>query len=816
MRPDPRPPASAPQRGAARRWLRAFVGSWQHLSVRITGVVALGVLVVMVFAHVAHVRLVNDEMRPQIGKQLFANATRAADDVDERIERRMRALEAVATEVLAQPYDFTPDTAQEFLRTHSGLSSLFEHLMVVGPDGRVLADRPKVANVRGADLSDRPYFRRARDTSRIAISEPFKTPLGDFQIVALAMPMIGADGNFGGALVGSLSLVKSGLFAEMREARIGDTGYFAAFTTSGTTLLHPDPRRILQPIAEGDEKSPAQRAIAGWNGWDEGIVDGVDALSAYKRLRHVPWIMVAVQPSAEAFAPLARLDRVLLGARATGVLLLGLLVMAVTSWALTPFARLRDQIDELEDGRRNGFVDESGPHEITVVARAFNRLKAKQQALSDSLTQREAFHRTLNDRSPVGVFMMDEKARLTYCNTRFELMVGRDFERACGWGWVDAIHEEDRPAARERWLAARWARQGFVQEFRFVQPRGEVVWVRVHHEPMGNAAKAPEYLAVALDVTAEREAAARLQSERHQGQQILEAIRDALVVISATGRVVDVTRAAEALTGWPRDKAIGTPIGRVVRVYGADDAPIDLAEIIDQRRFRTEDWNCETANGERIAVELVWHCFDDSLASGGVLALRDITERRKEAERVAWAAAHDPLTGLKNRRSFEEALAGAHAQYLRTGTGSAVLMIDLDHFKQVNDRGGHEAGDEMLRRVTRVLGDAVRTSDIAARLGGDEFALLMPGCTEARAQSIAESIRDEVARLVVVRDGIEMGIGASIGITAFAPGDPDWTHAMQRADTACYHAKRAGRNTIRTAAAPPPAALAEAVVTPQV
>jgi diguanylate cyclase (GGDEF)-like protein/PAS domain S-box-containing protein len=795
-------PAQAARAARLVALARALARPWRTLSARIAGTVAVGVLAIMALAHALHVRLVNDEMQPQIGKQLFAAVVRAADDVDGRVERRVRALEALAFDIFKEARTLDARSAHEFLHTQSGMLSLFEHLMVVGPDGHVLADRPRVAGVTGLDVSDREYFSRARDTSRIAISQPLRSRVGDFIVLAMAVPLVAADGGFGGAIVGSTNLVTSGLFADIRDAQIGESGYFWAATMAGTVIVHPDRKRMLEPIPDAAADPGLHRALGGWSGWVEQDTAGTQALAAYKRLKQVPWVVVAVQPSAEAFAALAKVDRLLLASRAAAVVLLTLLVWMVVSMALTPLARLREQIDELEDGRRRGAVDARGAAEIASVAKAFNRLVDKQQRLGDALAQREAFHRTLNDSAPVGVFLIDEQGSLTYCNARFEQMAGRPFDRLCGWRWVDAIHEEDRAGARERWLAARWGRQGFTQEYRFVQPNGEVVWARVHHEPMGQPARAPEYLGAVLDVTAEREAIARLQSERQQGQLILETIRDALVVVSGNGRVRDMTRAAEALTGWPRDKANGTQIGRVVRVLDAEGAPVDLAEIIDQPTFRTENWSCETANGESIAVELVWHCFDEAATGGGVLALRDITERRREAERVAWAATHDPLTGLANRRAFEDALAQAHATFLRSGRPAAVVMIDLDRFKQVNDRGGHDAGDEMLRQVTRVLGDNVRASDVAARLGGDEFALLLHGCREDRGERIAESIRDGIASLSVERRGVALRVGASIGISCFAESDSDALCALQRADAASYGAKSAGRNAIRVARTP--------------
>src|SRR5262249_55629468 len=153
--------------------------------------------------------------------------------------------------------------------------------------------------------------KRARNTSRLAISEPFRSPLGDFQIITMALPILDRHGDFGGMLIGTLSLERSGLFTDIRDAQIGDTGYFEAVSLKGTVIVHPDASRMLQPVPSPSEDPGLHRALAGWNGWQEGTVDGVPAVTAYKRLKQVPWLMVAVQPKEEAFAPLVKMDRVL-------------------------------------------------------------------------------------------------------------------------------------------------------------------------------------------------------------------------------------------------------------------------------------------------------------------------------------------------------------------------------------------------------------------------------------------------------------------------------------------------------------------------
>jgi diguanylate cyclase (GGDEF)-like protein len=159
-------------------------------------------------------------------------------------------------------------------------------------------------------------------------------------------------------------------------------------------------------------------------------------------------------------------------------------------------------------------------------------------------------------------------------------------------------------------------------------------------------------------------------------------------------------------------------------------------------------------------------------------------------------SSRDPLTGLANRRQFETAMAREVDRVARAGEPALVLMIDIDHFKKVNDTHGHAAGDEVIKAVARALADCIRPMDTVARYGGEEFAMILPNCPPAFAQNVAERIRRKVeAQRVAVTPGREIGVTVSIG-GAFAP---QWVRSssqlwVNRADQQLYRAKSEGRN----------------------
>jgi diguanylate cyclase (GGDEF)-like protein len=166
-------------------------------------------------------------------------------------------------------------------------------------------------------------------------------------------------------------------------------------------------------------------------------------------------------------------------------------------------------------------------------------------------------------------------------------------------------------------------------------------------------------------------------------------------------------------------------------------------------------------------------------------------------------ATHDALVDLVNYREFHTRLQHVAAMSAQEKQPYALLFVDLDHFKQINDTAGHAAGDEALRLVGALLKDQLRSADTAARMGGDEFALLLPGCPRDRAEQVANNILSGVQKLEVRWEGKTFHVGASIGVAYTNAGEYDTAAVLRAADSACYTAKRSGRNRIEVYHAEP-------------
>lgn len=183
---------------------------------------------------------------------------------------------------------------------------------------------------------------------------------------------------------------------------------------------------------------------------------------------------------------------------------------------------------------------------------------------------------------------------------------------------------------------------------------------------------------------------------------------------------------------------------------------------------------------------------------GIVGSVRDITQHRYDAAQRRWEAEHDPLTGLLNRRGLTRRLEEALVEWNKTGTQAGLLLFDLDHFKPINDHGGHALGDRMLQQITETIRAVVRSSDHAARQGGDEFAVLLIGCNLDQALIVAKELRERIASHPIEYQGELWYVTASIGVDCFQPNDITIDAILARADAASYRAKKGGRNNVAT------------------
>ena len=325
----------------------------------------------------------------------------------------------------------------------------------------------------------------------------------------------------------------------------------------------------------------------------------------------------------------------------------------------------------------------------------------------------------------------------------------------------------------------------------------DTVWYVSRWSPIEREGEVVASLIVASDITR------RIMLERldmAEQETILAAAAEGILGLDSEGNVTFANTAARDLLGAPEGGLRGRNIHDLVHSeaeahpHQTDECPV-LLSIRHGIVQHSEDDIFWRADGSSFPVHYTSSpIVDGGELQGAVLTFNDVTERKRFEAQLQYLADHDPVTSLYNRRRFEQELARHLSYDARYGTGGAVLVLDLDNFKYINDTLGHKAGDEVITRVARSIRDRIRETDTLARLGGDEFVILLPEAGIEQAQSVARTIIDTVRAHPVAVAGQQIRITTSVGVTTFGNREVDGESLLVEADVAMYDAKAAGRD----------------------
>ncbi|MBI4492245.1 MAG: EAL domain-containing protein [Chloroflexi bacterium] len=405
--------------------------------------------------------------------------------------------------------------------------------------------------------------------------------------------------------------------------------------------------------------------------------------------------------------------------------------------------------------------------------------------------------RTLYEAVACGVLMRDAAGEIVHANRAAEEMLGQTFDRMRGRGvadspWQVACEDDsDLPVAeRPSSVAFRTRRPVRKATLSITRLDGEQRWFQVDCVPVLGAGGEPvQVVSSFIDITARKKAEAMFRG-------LVESAPDAIVTVAHDGRIVLANAQAEQLFGYQRQELLGQPIEALLperlraahvghrTAYAAAPSARQIGrgrELVGQRK-----------DGSEFPIELTLSRLE---TEDGVLVtavIHDLTERKRAEEMLAHQALHDALTGLPNRVLLHDRLHQAVLAARRHSTSLALLVMDLDRFKEVNDTLGHHAGDVVLQQVGQRLQGTLRTSDTVARLGGDEFAVILPTAGNMASATVAASKLLHALEQPFAVEGQSLDVGASIGIALYPEHGQDAETLLRRADIAMYVAKRTG------------------------
>ena len=305
------------------------------------------------------------------------------------------------------------------------------------------------------------------------------------------------------------------------------------------------------------------------------------------------------------------------------------------------------------------------------------------------------------------------------------------------------------------------------------------------------------------DIAKRKKVEQALFAEKEKAQVTLHSIGDAVITTDSDGRVEYLNPIAEKLTGWPLNEALGLMLDNIFHfIHEQNREPI----IGSVARLLLDD---NTADLERHGLLIsrydIEHAIQvaaspirghDGKVSGMILVFSDVTEAMRMAQKLTHQATHDVLTGLVNRREFEQRLNRVLDTDNAVQHEHILCYLDLDQFKVINDTCGHVAGDELLRQLADLLQSQIRSRDTLARLGGDEFGILMEHCSISQAERMTNNLLLAIEQYRFIWEGKNFNIGASIGIVPIFSNGDNISAVLRAADSACYAAKDAGRNRV--------------------
>lgn len=416
----------------------------------------------------------------------------------------------------------------------------------------------------------------------------------------------------------------------------------------------------------------------------------------------------------------------------------------------------------------------------------------------EAVQESELRYRTLADSGQALVWTSGVDGACDYFNKPWLEFTGRSLQQECGDGWTESVHNDDLTGCMETYISAFGAREPFAMTYRMRRHDGEYRWILDNGTPRYDSHNGfLGYIGHCLDITERIRAEETMRESEARYRAVTESANDAIITADSAGNIVGWNYGAQRIFGYTEAEISGQPVTVLIPMSSQAPHSIGFGRAVQTgartATHKTFEKPARRKDGSNFPAELSFSEWEVNGCTYFTSILRDISERKAVEERMAHQVYHDSLTNLPNRVLFQDRLSQALARCARSGRKVAVLFLDVDKFKLINDSLGHAAGDSLLMCVAERIRRVLRISDTAARFAGDEFTVLIDDVeAEDDAVAVADRLLAEFRRPVPLSKR-EVFVNVSMGIAFSASWQDDPLELMRNADAALYTAKSRGR-----------------------
>jgi diguanylate cyclase (GGDEF)-like protein/PAS domain S-box-containing protein len=651
---------------------------------------------------------------------------------------------------------------------------------------------------RGTDITHRKFFVDALQGDGLVIEAPVMSLANGENIGLFSMPVI-RHGRV--AAIVALSTRMNQLQALLASDSSMPAGAVMTVTdASGIVLARSvDPQKWVGKNVLSEGTGGFAESLRRGDGVREGpSAEGVDRIAGFTTAKRAPWLVYVGVPTQVAFA--SSRHTVYQNLAVGGIiLLLGLLLAhRIAERIADPLRHLSDDAEAFERGdvKVRSRISQGG--EIGRLASTLNRAADALVQRTEDLHQSKDQIRLITDNLPVMISYLDRDLRFVFANRVYQDWLGMEPDMIVGSTMHDYYSEAEYAQYILHFEAAlAGTRTTFERD---LSALGRVRRVEVTLLPHVQRDAVLGLFVLVQDVTESREAEARLARSEERLTLALEGANLALFDWDITQNRLYHSPQAATMRGFAPEAVTTDPALLRAHIH-PDDVPLvmertraALAGAVD--RYEVE-FRVSTASGRWLwlgARGRVVQRDERGRAERLAGVYIDINERKAIAERLRMLAEFDVLTGLPNRALFMDRFGHAIERAARSAEPMALLFLDIDHFKTVNDTLGHEAGDEVLKTFAQVMQSSVRSSDTVARLGGDEFTIILEGLGGPEDARVVAGKIVAKARSSIAAKGQVVTVSTSIGVAMVERGEVDTAAVLRRADAALYEAKRLGRD----------------------